>query len=120
MTRSSVKKTAETSGGDTLSVCASSVSRQPVSWSRHRIHPLEEAGGDPERMRELTFHDVVQCVSVSRPAVVCHCKPSEGVLPFTPHRSILRVGEEGGVYCSPPEKWGVRAIPVVSLRRLSC
>ena len=28
-----------------------------------RKHPLEEAGRDPERMRDLTFHDVVQYVT---------------------------------------------------------
>ena len=28
---------------------------------------------------------------------------------------MLRSGKQGGVYCSPPEKWGVRAPP-----RLEC
>ena len=48
----------------------------------------------------LTFHANVV-------AVLRHSPTSWA---FTPAgRSLLRAAEEGGVYCSPPEKWGVRA-----------
>jgi hypothetical protein len=41
---------------------------------RRRVHPLEEAGGDRSKMRDMTFNDVVQCVTLRAHAnAVCVC-----------------------------------------------
>lgn len=81
-----------------------------VSLTLCRVHPLEEANGDASKARELTYEDLVQCVQFSpRSERSPHCICC---------RAALRE-EYPSVYCSPPEKWGVRASPVSFDQRAS-